>query len=365
MKKILGIIAIVFILAIAIFTTNKNEEVLTGKPVIKIGSTLPLTGNLAESGQTMLKAVNMALEDFNSDSNNQYQYELIKLDDQGKPSQAVLNFNRLNDMSNVDVFVNGFAHTSAAVADVANSKQVPHFSFSVNSDLADKEYQFVNCTQSESHAKRIMEFIDEKQYSKIALITMNQHGVNNLEAILVDEIAKVDSIDIVHQSKINFGDKDFNIMLQKSEQQSPDLYLLVIFNPEIDILRKQMLEVGIDTPMLADDFVSTSSYKNAFNGQIAIEQAIGNKEFRDRFAKNHPEASMYAAATYYDNIGLIVNAYENIDKDVVESSDVALYLKNIKDYKGMSAVLNSNGGVFDPKPSVLTIENGVVVVLEE
>jgi len=73
---------------------------------------------------------------------------------------------------------------------------------------------------------------------------------------------------------------------------------------------------------------------------------------------------LYAAATYYDNIGLIVNAYENIGKDVVTSRDVADYLKHIQNYQGESSTLSSQDGVFDPKPSVLTIENGEVIVLE-
>ena len=63
------------------------------KPVIKIGATLPLTGNLAVYGKALQKALDLALNDQNKD-NLKYDYQIVIEDDQYDLKKSLINLNR-------------------------------------------------------------------------------------------------------------------------------------------------------------------------------------------------------------------------------------------------------------------------------
>jgi len=73
-KKLISIVGIVGVIAIVVFILNSFESKNTNKPIIKIGATLPLTGDVAMLGQNSKKAIELALRDL---GNTKYSYEVV------------------------------------------------------------------------------------------------------------------------------------------------------------------------------------------------------------------------------------------------------------------------------------------------
>lgn len=70
MKKVVAVVLVAIVIMVAIFGKMNREAqtagVKNGKPTIKIGVNLPLTGAMAFAGENMQKSLAMALENIKS-----------------------------------------------------------------------------------------------------------------------------------------------------------------------------------------------------------------------------------------------------------------------------------------------------------
>ena len=84
--KIITAVLIVVVVIIAVFGFRKSGP--TTKPVVTIGITLPLTGDVAMLGQANKKAI--LLSESQLPKNLKYDYKLVFEDDQFKPAMGIL-----------------------------------------------------------------------------------------------------------------------------------------------------------------------------------------------------------------------------------------------------------------------------------
>ena len=95
MKKL--ILSLLTIAALTACGDKAENEVQEGtKPVIKIGATLPLTGDLAYAGQNMKAAMELSLKDIQKKEKLKYDYQLVFEDDGYELKKALQNLNRFN-----------------------------------------------------------------------------------------------------------------------------------------------------------------------------------------------------------------------------------------------------------------------------
>ncbi|GHU88099.1 branched chain amino acid ABC transporter substrate-binding protein [Bacteroidia bacterium] len=119
-KKIFITIGVIAVIAIGVFVwLNKNKD---KQDEIKIGVILPLTGELANFGNTVLDGINMKLSETN-DKN--YTIKLIVEDSKGQPNLSVNCFNKLIDIDKVNCIIGDLTSgATLAIAPESNKKQV-------------------------------------------------------------------------------------------------------------------------------------------------------------------------------------------------------------------------------------------------
>ena len=96
----IGIVAIILIAAIVMFSAPKGEE------TIRVGSILSLTGAASAWGEAAQNGINIAVEDINKGGGViGKQIEVIYEDDQSNPTQTVTSFNKLRDIDGINFFI--------------------------------------------------------------------------------------------------------------------------------------------------------------------------------------------------------------------------------------------------------------------
>ena len=57
---------------------DKNKTEANAKPVVKIGASLPLSGDMTETGKNLQAAMSLAFQDEKAKQNLKYDYQLVR-----------------------------------------------------------------------------------------------------------------------------------------------------------------------------------------------------------------------------------------------------------------------------------------------
>src|ERR1700760_216490 len=92
---------------------------------IKLGGILPLTGPGALIGTAEMRGVQFAIDQANAKGGVRgNQIEVLFEDNQAKPDQSILSFNKLTDLQHIPVIFTGYSGPSLAMAPLATRKKV-------------------------------------------------------------------------------------------------------------------------------------------------------------------------------------------------------------------------------------------------
>src|SRR3989304_5574058 len=244
---IFGIIALLLLAACAteqMETTPTATEVVKTQAVVKIGASLPLTGDIAFLGEASRNALELALKEVQG---TKYKYELVFEDDKLDAKLASTTATKLIQVDNVDAIISLSSGTGNVVTPLAEQNKVIHFGIASDSNVAKGMFNFIHWTPPDEEARLWVQKAQEHGYKRVAIIVL-QHPA----AIAVVDAAKkhAKGTDIeLHEEFFNPGEKDFRTVLVRSKQFNPDAYMLMAFSPELDILHKQLKELGIKAPL--------------------------------------------------------------------------------------------------------------------
>lgn len=121
-KKILITIGVIVVIAIGVFFYLNKVDKKQKDKTVKIGVILPLTGELANFGQTVLDGINLKLSEIQSPN---YSIKLIVEDSKGQPNLSVNSFNKLVELDKVNCIIGDLTSgATLAIAPESNKKQV-------------------------------------------------------------------------------------------------------------------------------------------------------------------------------------------------------------------------------------------------
>lgn len=131
MKKLIAILVVLVV--VGLFGWMAYTPTLTlphqgggdssSKPVIKIGATLPLTGDAAEAGQAVKAGLEMTLENLKK-KNLKYDYVLIYEDNQMNGHKTATTTNKLIMVDNVHVIMTMWGLMSNVAANITKDKNI-------------------------------------------------------------------------------------------------------------------------------------------------------------------------------------------------------------------------------------------------
>jgi len=247
----------------------------TSQNVIKIGCAAPLTGDQAQIGIDHCRGVDLALKQANEKGIGipGFKFEILSLDDQHNPAQAVNVAKKL--VSNPDVvavvghFNSSCTKPASAVYHEAGLTQIT--AASTNPELSKQGFvTFFRIAAT-----------DDVQGPKGAEFAAHQLGAKKIYVIddkttygkgLADEFerkAKKLGLEILGHEGITQGDKDFSPLLTKIKPLNPDLIYFGGIYPEGALLIRQMRSLGISATLMGGDGLATPTFIELASPEIA------------------------------------------------------------------------------------------------
>ena len=335
MKK--WLLSLCMVLALAACDDKKETAQANAKPVIKIGATLPLSGDLSYVGIGAQNALNMLLDKWQKE-NTKYDYQIIYEDDMVKTQQAVLNTHKFIDINQANVVISVFGVVDRPVDEIANQNKVISLSCSYGKDKV-PEYGFNTSPQNEEIYVSVIQELKKKNVKTVALLGSNAAVSNVLLGYAAEHLPK-DGIEVIFDERYNIGETDFRLSIQKMEQKSPDYYILFGVEPMNNIFIRQYYELtGKKNITSLGNFPSISLKVFPPINDIWSAYVIGNNEaFEKEYFEKYQNRVEACSANLYDGLDMIIKAFESTglrEGDVIPNNiEVLKTVKNFKTWNG-------------------------------
>jgi branched-chain amino acid transport system substrate-binding protein len=351
------------VLSLALFV---SPAFAAGKPLVKIGVSAPLTGDNAHLGETMRDAMTMASENLSADT--KYDYQIIFEDDALEAKKAAAAANKLVSVDKVDALASLSSGTGGVISPIAEQNKIIHFGIASAQSVADGDFNFIHWTSPVEQARKMSEELQKRGIRKLAIIELNHPAFIEMRDRLKEGLAG-SSVEIVSDQMANPGEKDFRSVIAKAKETGPDLYMLLFFSPELEILAKQIREAGIQTGLTAIESFGLSSEPQLYEGQWYVDAGDAKKEFYEKYITRFGKAPQLGAPNAYDIVNIIVYGFEHADAPPgvkPREENVVRALHAIKGLDGMMGTISidDKGVVFSPA-AVKTIKDGKPVALTE
>lgn len=317
---------------------NKNVSQNT-KPVIKIGASLPLSGNLAVYGKALQKSLDLALKD--QDKNKlKYDYKVIIEDDEYDVKKALTNLNRFKSIDHVNAVMSFWGNVGTITSDWAEKNRVIHMSCAASDKVGLGYYNFNHATQPKTLLNRILKFYRDNNFKKI--------GIAYLQALEIQEfidhfvpILKENGFEVVFVTAFNPQEKDVKMEILKMKETKPDVVEVLMNSPLINIFGKASKELGFDVPMSSINNMTDALEE--YEGQTFVTEDSGKASFTEHFETKTGVQQTACVVNYYDGFNMLVNAYENTPvkegETVPSNEDVVKTLLDIE-HNGFVSVIN-------------------------
>ncbi|MBN2220861.1 MAG: ABC transporter substrate-binding protein, partial [Vallitaleaceae bacterium] len=249
MKKIVSLI-LVLLLTTAMFAGCKKDEEVSGSgsgEPIKIGMLTPLSGDLAQYGQAVLNAAQLAIKAVNDKGGvNGSQVELVYYDNEADQTKSLNLFNRLVDQDKIVALIGPvISGTSLVVAPEANSKKIPMITpTGTNTDITvGYDYVFRACYIDPYQGKMVAKFANEKLGAKSAVIFRNVSS--DYSTGLADAFIAGFNGEVVADEGYTQEDSDFNAIITKIKDLNPDVIFIPDYFNKVGLVAKQLKEAGV------------------------------------------------------------------------------------------------------------------------
>ncbi|MDR1026385.1 MAG: ABC transporter substrate-binding protein [Lactobacillus sp.] len=307
MKKLTVVLGVFIVVGILVWIYSPDQKETAGnKPIVKIGASIPLTGDMAFMGQALQKGMKLAVDEINANPDNAFEYQIVVMDDQMQPAKTAAAANALINVSKVNAIMSAYSTPAMVINPIAEKSKVIAFHTAFTDRASDGEYNFRNFTTSRSIDKLAIEFAEEVNAKKMLLIFQNTQAA---QEVLDRMQNSLDEKGIEHETLIfNQGDRDFKIMALKAKEFNPDFIDLYGASPELELIVRELKMQGIDVPKVVQGMVNMDTSHGALEGVYVIDASEGNDEFR----KKYDYQPTYYASYFYDNIYILYNAYEKI-----------------------------------------------------
>jgi len=334
-----------------------------GKATVKIGLTLPLSGDMSFIGQTMMNGANLALK---NQQETKYNYELVAEDDKLDPKTTSTTATKLLTVDNVDAIISISSGTGNVVSPIAESNKRLHIGAASDASVAKGEYNFIHWTPPDEEAKGWVEEAARRGHKRVAILMVQQQGFLAMRDSVMKYLPGT-GLEIVDEQIFSPGEKDFKTMILKAEEKNPDVYLLGAFEPEIPVLYKQLKEAQVKADLTSIESFELAKDPSQFEGSWYTNAAEGTSAFNEMFKNEYNENPQMGSPNAYDMINLVIYAFEKAGKDSSEKpaqEDVIAELMKLKGFdSAMGKIDVGPEGIVESKAAVKVIKDGKPIVV--
>jgi branched-chain amino acid transport system substrate-binding protein len=351
--------------------------VAQAKEVVKIAFLAPLTGSVSADGIGGRNSAELAVKLHNANPKSKYEFQLVALDDECKPSVAVQVATKASaDPSIMAVIGSWCSAATIAMVPVFIRFQVPVVVWAavlpqITYGQKTKNINRVSATLINQN-RVAAEFMVKNQHYKTwaAIYDTTDYGKSMLHYF--DKFLKEQGGQMLGTFGVPPDQQDLTAELTKIKELKPDVIYLGGLTPLAVRVLKQMDQLGINAQfqgtsgMVGPSFVAGVGPKLA-EGVIAmydqkpVEDLPGGKFFMDEYAKakyNEPPA---AYGPYAFSATTLV--MDTIEKTGPDREKIIPVLRNTKDYQAIvgDITFDDYGQNIKPTTTKYVVQDGVFI----
>ena len=327
--------------------------------VVKVGTTVPLSGSLASWGDLVNVSMELAFERANRENwAPGFTFELITEDHQGQAPVGISALRKLVNVDKVPIVSTIFTQIALAQVPVADDLKVVLVSSGVQHPEFGRmsQWTFRNASNSAHNADVLYRYLADELGEKDLKWGLIYHGGNDSVRILLERdkalIAAMGGEVVAEEAYIP-EEKDFRSILTKIKSGNPDVVHYLTLGSETALMLNQAAEIGLEpkynltTTAEGADVIKVSG--QAAEGLIYSSPAFDpddpDPELQDFLAEYEARLNRPAdgfAAAYYDGAKMIVEAVKRAGG--ITPQEIADGMRSILEFAGI-------GGnyTFDPE----------------
>ena len=375
-KKSVGLIIIVAIIVIAIFTYNNQR--MTSNDKIVIGISAPLTGPTAWWGEYIKNGVKLAMEDLDKE-NIASSIELKWEDDQCSSQQGISAVNKLIYVDNAKYILGPLCNqVTIPTQNLFEKNKV----ISMETGLPNRQIaqmsspHFSLLPEIGYFMKALVDYIySHNDISKmhLAIIRLSDaYGQENFETfkqVFEDRGGK-----IVADETITSNSTDMKTQLTKIKASNPDSIMLITYGPNLIEVLKEMNQLGMNNLkkygiVALESLLLLQTVPKLAEGVIYPVPTTKNNvssvsDFKNRYKSEFGTANDVYSANAYDSLKILVSSIRSCGYDNYDC--VTKKLLNINGYQGANGVLSvdSRGVANYDSIMIKTVKNGQFIPIE-
>lgn len=348
-----------------------RKPVQTSAETIKIGISLPMTGEAASYGEGTLAGAQLAVKEINDAGGiDGRKIELIIEDDKCEPTGGV---NALTKLVNADkvVAVAGPMCSSAAGASlpIAQKAGVPTVLWGSAPALTKVgDYIFRTYPSDASQGKFIAEYmVNTMKKNKVAVIYVKNDWGQGIADVFVDRFKELGG-EVVFREGITQDAKDARTMIAKAKASSPDAIYLPIYPANAAVVLKQIKEAGIALPLLGSDAFGGKEVwqiKEA-DGIVYVQARTNNPEdFQKKVKEATGKTANFVTPYGYDGIMVIAEAIKRAGStDAAAMKNALVTMKYTKSVASSVIEFDQDRNLKEVAFDVMVIKNKMGVKLQ-
>lgn len=357
LKAFLGLIIVLtlaFIIAKAYLQPHYQKKVT---PVIKIGVSLPLTGEYAPIGIAMKGALEVFQADMASRAMKN-KYEFIIEDNASDAAMAVNVNSKFVKFDKVKAILDFSSEYGKLTALTATRDKILHMNVCASdTSLADGIYNFVHTTAPQDEANLLAGNLKDS-YQNVTVFYTNEAGYVEMADALFNTLTKQQIT--ANMIVIQPHETDINNIIDKSALYLPEIYIIALKSPDLEKVLSALAEKEIITPLTSNHTIENLHDLRLAEGVsfVTFGQASEDLESRIRQQNSNKSDSTICTGNICDAAMLLINAFENTGT----CEGAAMYLSGIHAWNGaMGKVTNRGHGVFSVPAINAFIKNGMIV----
>lgn len=369
--KIVGLLlCIVLVISACSANGASSDEIL-------IASANPMTGDSAQFGDMKVKAMQLAISEYNDNGGiNGKTIKLLEGDDTGNPKEAPNVAQKFASNDNV-LAVIGHWNSSCTLAarEIYNSVNMPVITDSVNKTITDGttpnvyRISLTDTTQAYKLAEYSYNTLGKRNVA--IMYTANDFG-NGLKNDFTTRFEELGGNIIASEMYFEGQSKDFKPQLTKIKGQEPDLMFIAGYYVEAALIAQQSRDMDLDVDLLGTEGISSDELIKL--GGQAVEgikftaffhpevEYSGTAEFVKTFTEKYGKEPDTYAALAYDSAKLVLKAIEEKGED---RQGIIDYIESVKDFPGVAGPIEFAENNVTRNVIIATVKDGKIVLADE
>jgi branched-chain amino acid transport system substrate-binding protein len=290
---------------------------------IKLGATLPLSGNLATYGELIRGGIDLATEELSKDGIEvKVVYEDIPLSGE----KVISGFNRLSKVEKVDGIAGNFSNVAmAAIAPLATKAELPVFHTAANDELILNGGDFVLSTniRIKDEAYQMAEYLFNAGLKMVAVLSIQTNfgqAYRDHFKMRFNELGG----EVVADETFEIEDTDYKSQITKIRNKNPQAVYAACFGQFLGYSLKQARSLGVKAPFFSvyegEDTSVLDSAEGAAEGlryfvTTSVTSSGAYKVFRDKYMSKFGREPGTFGSNAYDATLLLGRALHKCNRD--------------------------------------------------